>query len=81
MRYNDKYGIFIQKTSFDNTIENNTVINNKRGIGILDGSDNNIVVNNIVSGNYLDAPIYVSPDSRLNRISGNYFSSHPDINS
>jgi parallel beta-helix repeat protein len=55
VRYNEKYGIFIQKDSFNNIIENNTVVGNRIGIGILDGSDNNIIRNNVVKGNVADS--------------------------
>jgi parallel beta-helix repeat protein len=54
VRYNEKYGVFIQKQSYDNTVENNTIIGNKYGIGILDGSSRNTIANNVVADNVLD---------------------------
>jgi parallel beta-helix repeat protein len=73
--HNMKYGIFIQKQSIDNKIENNTVTNNRMGIGLLEGSNKNIITRNLISDNLIDEPIHISPDSKLNKINGNTFSS------
>lgn len=54
VRYNEKYGVFIQKQSYDNIVENNTIIGNKYGVGILDGSSRNTVANNVVADNVLE---------------------------
>jgi parallel beta-helix repeat protein len=54
VRYNEKYGVFIQKQSYDNIVENNTIVGNKYGVGILDGSSRNTVANNIVADNVLE---------------------------
>lgn len=54
VRYNEKYGVFIQKQSYNNTVEGNTIIGNKYGVGILDGSSRNTIVNNVVADNVLD---------------------------
>jgi parallel beta-helix repeat protein len=54
VRFNEKYGVFIQKQSYENTVENNVIVGNKYGIGILDGSSRNTVANNVVADNVLD---------------------------
>ena len=69
VRFNDKYGIFIQKTSYDNTIANNTLIGNKRGIGILETSGANNITDNVIQGT--KTPIFVSDTSHKNEIERN----------
>ena len=68
-----KYGIFIQKQSFENKIENNTLTNNRMGIGLLEGSNKNIITGNHISDNLIGEPIHISPDSKLNTINRNTF--------
>jgi parallel beta-helix repeat protein len=79
VKYNAKYGIFIQKHSFNNIIDNNTVVNNMMGIGLLEGSNSNSITNNIISGNFADEAIHVSRDSTLNFINGNSLQPRLDL--
>lgn len=65
VRYNQKYGIFIQKHSFNNTVEDNVVIGNNKGIGLLDDSNNNLIQSNIVANN-IQADVHTDPDSQSN---------------
>jgi parallel beta-helix repeat protein len=72
VRYNQKYGIFIQKQSFNNIVKDNLVVGNKAGIGLLEGSNENIVTSNTVVDN-LEA-IRIEPDSASNLVKENRFS-------
>jgi len=79
VRYNEKYGIFIQKQSFDNLITGNIIIGNKIGLGILNGSGNNSFINNTLVDN-IAGDVKVDPDSQPNIIKDNqiYTSKNPD---
>ncbi|MEW6603539.1 MAG: right-handed parallel beta-helix repeat-containing protein [Thermoproteota archaeon] len=61
-RYNDKYGIYIDKQGYDNLIINNTIIGNKNGIGVLDRSYNNTLLNNVIKDNEFE-PVIVDESS------------------
>ncbi len=72
VQYNEKYGIFIQKQSYNNTVQNNIVIGNKYGIGLLEGSTGNTVVNNTIVDNAIDR-FMMEPDSTANTVMANRF--------
>lgn len=72
VQYNEKYGIFIQKQSYNNTVQNNTVVGNKYGIGLLEGSADNLVTGNTIVDNVLDR-FMIEPDSSPNEMRENRF--------
>ncbi len=78
VRYNAKFGIFVQKNSFNNLVFNNTVIGNKYGIGLEQGSNQNNVTQNILVDNVI-GQIKVEPDSQANIITNNTFYSSKEL--
>lgn len=76
VRYNEKFGIFIQKNSYDNLIQNNTVIGNAAGIGILESSSGNTITENTISDNVV--AIRMEPDSLSNTEKNNKYTLDED---
>jgi parallel beta-helix repeat protein len=62
VRYNERYGIYIDLQSYNNIVRNNTVIGNENGIGILERSHNNSLLHNIIGKNDLN-PIVIDNTS------------------
>ncbi|TLX93742.1 MAG: right-handed parallel beta-helix repeat-containing protein [Thaumarchaeota archaeon] len=65
VRYNAKFGIFIEKNSSHNLVINNTIIGNQYGIGLIQNSNGNNLTQNILVDN-ISGQIIVEPDSQSN---------------
>jgi parallel beta-helix repeat protein len=69
IKYNKSNGLFIKTNSYDNIVENNTLIGNGYGIGLLEDSNNNTIRNNKIHYNILSPePIYEDDSSKSNFI-------------
>jgi mannuronan 5-epimerase len=72
VKYNKEFGIFVKTDSYNNLIEQNTVLGNGYGIGMLENSDNNIIRHNLLIGNILaEEQIYEDDSSDSNLIENN----------
>lgn len=69
VRYNEKFGIYLKGNSTDNLIRENTVIQSRAGITLIEHSNSNFLIGNVIRDN--DVAIDADDTSQSNVIRNN----------